>query len=413
MLHGMSTYLAEHLYFPGYDQFAMITFTWGIVDLDTKSIRMYDPNLTEGVVNFDPNFNLGTGDAQKHFIDTCNKLRTLRCEVPGCLNAHDPERKLMMPPFSDEKTLSCFVDDFRNWEYGSHILPEGDAFDTTFHHFRNVANPDQFGSKAIKANFGQDIGFIDHKLKYVSIRMLTTLPKAQPYTSGKPVQELVMKFAQERMEIAPPEMKSLTVACDSFVRYDTMSHMLFGLRWCFLLTIAFAPILLVLLYKNVYVAGCVWLSWSFVGFFPLSYCALVGWDLGTAEVTATIMCIALSAYYGVQIATLYMVAGKEYGIVARHDRAEFGIRGIGGTIFLSCGTLTVACVCMFASFLFFIHKTAVLLIVTLFCNIVFSVGLLFCLLVVVGPTQGSGNLISAATIYRHFKRCLRRGLEWV
>ena len=76
-----------------------------------EGVDVYNLDAYTGKAEFDYAFDLSTPEAQQAVLDTCAAARTLKCDLPGCDNQGYGTMKMKSP----SSTLSCFLEDFKNF----------------------------------------------------------------------------------------------------------------------------------------------------------------------------------------------------------------------------------------------------------------------------------------------------------
>jgi hypothetical protein len=388
MVLELGAFMGENYYSPDTSRYAVLTFFWGIEDFDLSDFDVYHPDDGGGVVKFDANFDLSTAEAQTAMLNTCQKLRTLECKTDGCDNRGYSKRTLLMQ--TEEKSISCFLEEFKSWNGGS--LPVGNAFLTLLKQFREESPPFN-GSEVLSAEYSTDIGIINDKLKYAAVRMRSTLPESQPFGKGMSVRKVVADFAEEIRGEMPEGMKSFQYHADgTFASYELGEELLSGFFSGCAIAGPIAFLVLLLSTKNIitalYAVFCVGSIVACV----LGFCkSAMGWSLGIGEAIAGVIVIGYSVDYVVHLAHMYCEAGH-HGYITRDSRCIFAISNMGSTVFAGAITTAASAVIMFACFLYFFVKMAILICVTIMYSYLFSLGLFMALMWTAGPQGNVGDL---------------------
>jgi hypothetical protein len=394
MMVELGTFMGDTFYSPDTQRYTVLTFFWGIEEFDISDLDVYHPNKGGGSAIFDSSFDLSTPEAQAAMLDTCQKLRTIECETDGCDNKGYSKRTLMMQ--TEEKTISCFLEDFKDWNNG--VLPVGDAFLPLLKQFRNE-HPFQYGSEALQSNYFQDIGIISGSLKYATIRIRSTLQTEQAFGKGMPVRKLVADFAEKIQGDMPKGMKSFMYHAEgTFAEYDLGEELLAGFFSGCAIAGPIAFLALLLSTKNIitslYAVFCV----ASVVACVLGFCkSALGWSLGIGEAIAGVIVIGYSVDYVVHLAHMYCEAGH-HGYSTRESRCTFAISNMGSTVFAGAITTAGSAVIMFICFLSFFIKMAILICITIMYSFIFSLGLFMALMWTVGPQGNVGDLMQISAL---------------
>jgi hypothetical protein len=84
MTTGINDFSLNSFYSSDVDRFTVMTFFWGVKDLDTDGVDPYAPLDFRGTVIYDDAFDLATLEAQKAVLDVCANMQTLACNLDGC-----------------------------------------------------------------------------------------------------------------------------------------------------------------------------------------------------------------------------------------------------------------------------------------------------------------------------------------
>lgn len=379
---------------PSTSNYATMQVVFGVKGLDSEGVDIYRPDVFQGKAILDPAFDLSTSEAQNAVLATCRAVRTLKCSLEGCDNAGYGTLMLL----SDKPTDFCFLEAFQDWNGG--LLPTGAAFEPRLKEFSDLLQNNRtvfehYVSDTLEEVKPSEImGFIGDKLKFVRIFFLSSMQRVSPYSKGIKVRDYVDDWAAGQASMMPPSLKSIRVT-DSrgiFGNYDLSVELLNGLfSGC---AIAAPVVFLVLLAstRNIIVAFYAVISVSSVVFCVLGFCkSAMDWDLGIGEAIAGVIVIGYSVDYIVHLAHMYCEA-HEYGYEHRGDRAAFAIRNMGSTIFAGALTTAGAGSIMFACFLTFFFKMALLITVTIMYSFLFSLGFFMSLVWLIGPEGTLGNL---------------------
>mmetsp|Transcript_51965 Transcript_51965/g.96142 ORF Transcript_51965/g.96142 Transcript_51965/m.96142 type:complete len:1028 (+) Transcript_51965:72-3155(+) len=402
-----SDFSSDVTYSPDHESLTVIGVFWGIQELDTGSLDIYKPDDFEGGTIYDGSFDLSSHAAQQKVLDTCVQLRTLSCTLEACKNNGYPTRTLMMQ--ADGKTHACFLEDFKaytEWRatrvFGAPTWPlDPSIFVSELQKFRGDYYGDRQESgccsydSALDENYYEDIGFIGGQLKYVQIRIRSTLQWDTPFGTGTDVRDMLDDWMENTVQAnAPTGMGSAKYHGQGlFSSYDLGEELLKGLfQGCAIAApIAFAVLLAATwnIIVSVYAVSCV----GAIVLCVLGFCrSAMDWDLGIGEAIAGVIVLGYSVDYVVHLAHIYCEGGSHYGLKTRGERAAFAIRNMGSTVFAGAVTTAGSAAVMFFCFFYFFTKMAILITVTIMYSFLFSLGMLMALLWTVGPEGNLGNL---------------------
>jgi len=391
MSNNVSAFMIENSYMPNHDAFAEMQFYWGISGIDFSDFDEYDPDNTMGGAKFDDSFDLSTSEAQRALLETCRLLRSLRCDVPGCKNAG--YGKLVFQK-GEKMGVSCFLESFLAWyqnETNSTALPTGPAFERKLSEFHQRAQ-DSGGLEVFGADYKRDIGFLDGRLRYVVVRIRSTLPKEEPYSSGVDVRKVVVDFMQQRKDASPACLKSLRLSCDVFRGYELGQELVDSLFSGCAIAGPVAFLVLVASTRNIILAVIAVISVGSIVMCVLGFCkSAMDWDLGIGEAIAGVIVIGYSVDYVVHLAHIYREAAA-HGKSTREERAAFAVQNMGSTVFAGALTTAGSGVVMFVCYLTFFFKMALLICMTIVFSFLFSMGFFMSIVFMVGPEGRTGDL---------------------
>ena len=232
------------------------------------------------------------------------------------------------------------------------------------------------------------IGFVDGRLRYVTVPTLLTMKKYSAIQERRKVINRVIKFVDEQQPSLPLEIGHLTYDGDrQFLLADTMETLrasLFeGLATCF--PIAFVVLLystgnfLVAIYA---IIGIALIVASVLGTIEYIY----GWDLGIVESLMGNLVVGFSVDYTIHLGHMFVVAGKEHDLRHRVDRFSFAIRKMGGTVVGGAVTTLGAGLFMLPCQLVSFYKLGLLMVTTIFFSLLYSFGFVMPLLAAAGPS---------------------------
>mmetsp|Transcript_19286 Transcript_19286/g.43295 ORF Transcript_19286/g.43295 Transcript_19286/m.43295 type:complete len:1057 (-) Transcript_19286:81-3251(-) len=402
-----SDFSSDVTFSPDHESLTVMGVFWGISELDTSTLEVYKPDDFTGGTVYDGAFDLTSHAAQQRVLDTCQALRELRCTEEACKNHGYNVRTLMMQ--ADGKTHACFMEDFKAYiEWRSVRVPgaptwplNSNAFISELRMFRNGERGDREESgcchydNTLEENYREDIGFIDDQLKYVQIRIRSTVQWDTPFGTGTDVRDLLDDWMDNTVRAdAPQGMGSAKYHGQGlFASYDLGEELLNGLfQGCAIAApIAFCVLLAATwnLIVSLYAVSCV----GAIVLCVLGFCrSAMDWDLGIGEAIAGVIVLGYSVDYVVHLAHIYCEGGSHHGLHDRGSRAAFAIRNMGSTVFAGAVTTAGSASVMFFCFFYFFTKMAILITITIMYAFLFSLGMLMALLWTVGPQGNFGNL---------------------
>jgi len=397
MLSDLSEFMGKNFYQPSYDNYAVISLFWGVQGFDDTTVDIYHPDSTTGMVRFDPAFDLSTATAQQAVLDTCQKLRTMKCVLAGCDNAGYDTLRYQ----STMKSHACFLEDFRHWNGGT--IPTGDAFEPRLLEFQQAGLESDYYDDLLGGDidYAADIGFVDGKLRYVVIKIRSTMPREAPYSKGVEIQDMLREWNENALGEMPASLKSMKfVAEDIFRRYDLASELLSSLFSGCAIAAPMSFLVLILSTKNIIVAVYAVYAVASIVFCVLGFCkSAMNWDLGVGEAIAGVIVIGYSVDYVVHLAHIYCEA-RHHGAHTRADRAQFALRNMGSTVFAGAITTAGSGAIMFLCFFYFFFKMALLITVTIAYSFLFSLGFFMSMVWLIGPEGSFGDIPTPKFIER-------------
>ena len=360
------------------NQYSEITVTWGIDRIDRSEYNLYRPNDYRGKVIFDNNFDATTIKSLNHIENACKLINNWECNLEGCSGY---KGKLAIP-----NTTICFIDDYKTF-FGKDY--NRDTFLQNLSYFRSNTIP--LNSK-IK-NWKNYIGFVNGKLKYVTVSFRSTVKTLLPMKIKEPVYTNTENMIIEVNKNTPNELgNAFQDAGITWVWYDIernlISSMFNGLAICF--PVSF----LVLLFatRNWYLSL---LSISSIGLVVsnvLGFCKFImGWDLGIAETVSAVIVIGFSIDYTLHIGHMYEEA-REKGFNKREERIKYSLERMGTTVLAGAITTAGSALFMLMCQMTFFYKMALLISVTILNSLVYSLLFLVSLCILIGPENEFGQI---------------------
>ncbi len=335
-------------------RYVYITLVWGVDSVDRVNLNRWQPD-DRGDAIFDDSFDLSSSAAQEHIAQTCELLRTSSCDAAGCM---DGTRKLTRPD-----GVHCFIDDWRTWYRGtqcpscsddpegvlsnsmtcSELMTQGASCSTDLQSVNLAAAPGTLLSSICRQTceecsdtdtaaceaavtypsgaeflpniiefrddpvhfrrYGENIGIIDGKLKYISVPFKSTMQHSQPSTITSSLYDYMEDLMEKRNSVAPPGVAK-GYHCDGgvftwmFTQKGLVENVFSGLAICF----PAAFIVLLLATHNLYLALCAITTVAGIVGCVLGVCKFYyDWGLGVAESIAAVIVIGFSVDFTVHL----------------------------------------------------------------------------------------------------------------
>eukprot|EP00971_Amphidinium_carterae_P330706 6463874-Amphidinium_carterae.1 len=221
MSRDIQSFFPQASYSPDFLQYEIVGLVWGISGLNTDGLDIYYPDDFTGGAEFDNSFDPSTVEAQQAVLDACESLKQKTCTLPGCENGGSG--LLMMD--TAEQEWSCFMEDFHKWLEFAYPLeheaavqstwPSGSDFVSKLYQFRDLDDSSREASgccaqsRVLPPNYFEDIGFINGHLKYIQVRIRTTLNEDLSYADGIDVRDMMDDWIDTQIAVQPEGMRSL------------------------------------------------------------------------------------------------------------------------------------------------------------------------------------------------------------
>lgn len=366
-------------------------FVIGITDIDRTGFDKYDTLSTfRGNPVYDKQFDITSEAAQNYLVQFCKTLETYRCKdgVAGCDSNQLLARK---------GSVRCWIREFQDWHKNAYNnATTYNLNKTTFLDrlllFRKTQKP-----KASNLETWKDsIGFVNGELKFVAIKLRTTIAPFDPQGIKHPIYLVFNTIADEFKQDAPVGLKSIMHE-SSFFGWVFMSTEMALVQSLFNgLAFSFPVAAVVLIYatQNVVLSLYAIFSVGSVVVSVLGFCKLyMGWSLGVTETFAGIIVVGLAVDYVVHQAHMYEDAAHcEHHYQTREERFTHSATKMGSTVIAGAITTAGSGCFMFLCQLGFFYKMAVLIVVTIMFSFIYSLGLFLSLCVLIGPEGTFGNL---------------------
>lgn len=360
------------------NEYSEITITWGIDKIDRSKYNSFKPNDYRGEVIFKENFDATTIDSLNHIDYTCDFVNNWKCDLEGCSGY---QGKIAIP-----NTTICFIQDYKDL-YGNNF--NMNTFLQNLSDFRSNTIPKNSKTK----NWKNYIGFVDGKLRYITISFRSTVKTLLPMKIKEPVYSNAENMIIKINENTPNELgNAFQDAGITWVWYDIernlISSMFMGLAICF--PISF----LVLLFatRNWYLSLLSIISIGLVVSNVLGFCKFImGWDLGIAETVSAVIVIGFSIDYTLHIGHMYEEA-SEKGFEKKEDRIGYSLERMGTTVLAGAITTAGSALFMLMCQMQFFYKMALLISVTILNSLIYSLMFLVSLCILFGPENEFGKI---------------------
>lgn len=360
------------------NEYSEITLAWGIKGVDRSKFNRWEPNDFRGTVQFNEDFDISSDKVQQHLLRACDLIKNWECNEEGCSGY---KGRLAFP----NKTI-CYLEDFNQWN--SETLLNRSHYMNKLLEFRSNTMPDD-NIKTWK-NY---IGSVKKDVKYVTVTFRSTLKSLQPMKVKEPIYAIAENLVKKINENAPNVLgESFQDAGITWVWFDIertlISSMFTGLYICF--PVSF----LVLLFAtfNWYLSLISIISIAFVVGNVLGFCSyFMGWTLGIAETVASVIVIGFSIDYTLHIGHMYQES-SDLGMDTRNDRTRYALERMGTTVLAGAITTAGSAMFMFACQMTFFYKMAVLISITIFFSLIYSLGFLISCMILFGPEKRFGSI---------------------
>jgi len=251
----------------------------------------------------------------------------------------------------------------------------------------------KYGSEVMHSNYQSHIGFYnDNTLKHFSVAMRIAVQAEAPFVLGTPVRDHIYYWVAAQKNKMPDSLKSVVVTSSLFSRYDMGAELLEGFFTGCLIAMPVAFMVLLAATRNIVISTYSVVAVASIVVSVLGFCkSAMDWDLGAGEAIAGVIVIGYSVDYTLHLSHMYCEAGQ-HGHQTRAARTEFAVRNMGSTVFAGAATTFAAGGIMFICYIRFFYKMAVLISITIFYSLLFSMGLVNGLLMLAGPQGKFGNL---------------------
>lgn len=421
-------------------RYVYIDIVWGVESVDRERLNRWQPD-DRGDAIFDTSFDLSTAAAQEHVAQTCELMRTADCAADGCM---DGTAKLARPD-----GVHCFIDDWRTWHRGNvcgscaddpegvlggmtcaAVMATGSTCTTDLSNVGLASSPGTLLSSLCRETceectdadtaaceadvaypsgadflpsitafrdepvhnrrYGTNIGIIEGQLKYVSLRLKSTMQHNQPSSITTTLWDYMEDFMEKRNANAPAGVKT-GYHCDGgvftwmFTQKGLVDNVFSGLAICF----PAAFIVLLLATHNLYLALCAITTVAGIVGCVLGVCKFyMDWGLGVAESIAAVIVIGFSVDFTVHLAHMYVESESE----TRGYRMSDSARTMGVTVLMGACTTMGAGTMLWMCTLTFFTKFAVLICSTIMFSLTAALFFFMPLIAICGPEGTQGDV---------------------
>lgn len=406
--HMMSAHLYDRMskgWWGGADsEFLSIVFAFGIDSIDRSDYNRFFPGRDRGNVLFLDSFDVTTKAAQEFFVSACADIRASQCEVEGvCVY------ETLVKPTSG---FVCVIEDLQAYyrvywpgadPAAAHV--PSDEFEAVWRAF--LTDPQQFGPgnatklSAHQSKYQQSVGVIDGKIKFVTLRFLSSFPFPTPNGQTHKFYDDLEAIVAKWKARAPPEMAGIYQTDDRrptwgftwmAVEDALVRNLLLGFAICF----PVALVVLILSTGNVLIALYATLSIACIVAGVLGHVRLYfGWDLGIAESISGVIVIGFSVDYTVHLGHMYTSATH---LATRAEKTRYALTYIGPTVIGGGLTTLLSASVLFLCTLKFFTKMATLLAMTVSLSVLHAMLFFVSLCAIAGPTNGFGDIPTLARL---------------
>jgi len=386
MLSDLVNFEFDTYYDPSPSDFVLLTFFWGVGDLDRSSFDTYWRRDTPGDVSFAPGLDLSDPVQQQSLLNFCERLRTVKCTLAACQTKSAGTLALEM-----EGSVGCFLEDMREFHNGT--LPTGSEFDQAIKDFRNSARPSLPTQKVSKASWLEHIGIVNGVLKYVAVTVRTSVYYNSATGELLPLRDWLAEVAAPAGDGDGLLESTKFHGSGSLQRARLNMELVNGFLSGCLISGAVALLVLMAATLNWIVGLLATVAVASVVVNVLGFCrSVMDWDLGISEAVAGMIVLGYSVDYVVHLAHMYCEGGKQ-SYSTRERRVQFAIRNMGTIIFAGAVTTMGASSVLFFCFMVFFFKMGVLMATTIGFSFLFSFGFFMAALAVIGPEDDQGSLV--------------------
>ena len=122
----------------------------------------------------------------------------------------------------------------------------------------------------------------------------------------------------------------------------------------------------------------------------LGFCQyFMNWNLGIAETVSAVIVIGFSIDYTVHIGHMYQEA-NEFNLKYRNLRTLYALERMGSTVLAGAVTTAGSALFMLGCQMTFFYKMALLISITIFFSLIYSLGFLVSFMILLGPEKDFG-----------------------
>ena len=206
-----------------------------------------------------------------------------------------------------------------------------------------------------------------------------------------------VQVLREEMVTAPESMKSGFQTAAEWPRMRVELEFISGTIWACTISILIAAFSIVLFTGNCYLAMFATFIIMSIVACVLGFFVLAGWTLGAIEAISVAILVGLSVDYVLHIGHSYNHSSS----MDRKNRTKAALYSIGSSVLAASittiGSTMILVFCQIQIFVVF----GIIVAVTSFCSIVFSIGTFVALIYTWGPEDESGNLFACCKCCQH------------
>lgn len=343
-----------------------VSVIWGIKGVDkSKGDRMKETK--PGEIIWDDDFDITLASTQEAVKKMCEE---------------GLERHEALHILPNDK-VNCFVADFDKWmleEKGIATRVTGQTFVDYIKEFLTVYPYDK--------DYSGSIGFVNDRIRFVTIYFNTSLPSAESYVNGNPIKDVWKEFVDEMNDEAPSGANKAVPYMGAWSWFNVQS-LLFKQAWIGIsVSMALSLLILVVFTMNPVISIFAIFSIGCIVVCLLGVLHLLNWDIGVVESIAAIMVVGFSVDYTVHLAHSYL----EAPFPGRLDRTRTAIETMGSSILSGAiSTLGSCFILLFTEITYFVKYGTIIVCIIGF-SLLLSLLLFAPLCATIGPENNFANL---------------------
>lgn len=378
-----------------YDQLEIM---WGLDDLDRSEFDPYVPGENRGTVSFrsKDQFSIYAQESVDHILRACRQFRDEPCrDEVACERTHLAESEDGTPLLTiQEESHQCFLEEFfalhnvNATNYMQRWQNETD-FESDLFAFRASSIP----MNEPEQNWKNRIGFVDGKVRFVSIVARITLTNGRPHSVKVAAYEKSDAFNSRLNDNTPSTLgSSVHVTGFNWGWMDVERLFYMSLVEGLLLALPVSFVVLLVATGN-------WITASTAIFTIFCIIANVlglmkyfyNYSLGIVEVMCGILTVGLSIDYTIHVGHMLGEA-RLVGIADRSRRAQYALEKMGGTVLAAMFTTFASGIPGQMAVFSFFPKIGQLVMLTVLISFFFTLGFFVSAMILWGPSRDQGQI---------------------